>query len=276
MIAWRTRPTRRAEHHLALVEAAVADQAEALWERAVAQRLRWLRHVLTQLRPTLERLVRVRAQDLEAILLEQLIRQFGRGFPVPDLTGPLAELGRSISLQYGFLPSDPRAQALEQSFKAMLEADTFRYWQTLTDPAELAKKLAEYRERGQTTAQIIRQVQADYRVGYFSAERVVRTLYNSGANAAQFAALQQQGYTHKRWLTARDSRVRSPNKGSKYNHRAMDGKVELLEQPFTTPTGSRMMYPGDRSRGAPPGDWINCRCSLVGVIHEQPRPSFDI
>jgi len=278
MITRRTRPIRRAAQHIALIEAAVADHANALWDRALIYRLRWLRFVLTRLRPSLERLIQERTQGPEVILLETIIRQTAQDYPVPNLTGSLAELGRSISLQYGFLPSDPRAQALEQSFKTMLEADAFRYWQGLTDPAELAKKLAGYRERGQTTAQIIRQVQTDYRAGYFSAERMVRTLYNSGANAAQIEALRAQGYTHKKWLTARDSRVRSPSRGSKYNHRAMDGVMVPLEQPFITPTGSRMITPGDRSQGAPPGDWINCRCTVQGLIFDiQPsRDNFNI
>jgi len=44
----------RAAHHLALVEAAVADHAKALWERILAHRLRF---VLCWLRPTLDTLV---------------------------------------------------------------------------------------------------------------------------------------------------------------------------------------------------------------------------
>jgi hypothetical protein len=48
----------------------------------------------------------------------------------------------------------------------------------------------------------------------------------------------------------------------------MDNVVVPIDQPFITPTGSRMMYPGDRSEGAPAGDVANCRCTMIGLIVE--------
>lgn len=270
MIAWRARPTRRVERHMALVEAAVAEYADRLWQRAVAYRLRWLRFVLAGLRPTLARLIAVRAvsPDPETRFLEQLIRQIGLEFPPPDaeaLAGDLIELGRRIALQYGFLPGDPRAAVLEREFRRLLEGDLMAYWRTLSDPATLARRLADLRREGQSTAQVIRAVQQEYGAGYYSAERLVRTLYTSGANRAQLEALRARGYTHKRWLTARDSRVRTARKGSRFDHRRMDGVTVPIEEPFVTPAGYRLMYPGDRSLGAPGGEIVNCRCTIVGV-----------
>lgn len=55
----------------------------------------------------------------------------------------------------------------------------------------------------------------------------------------------------------------------------MEGVTIPLEQPFTTPAGSRLMYPGDRRLGAPAGEVVNCRCTIVGVVLEQPRFSSD-
>ncbi|RIH89456.1 hypothetical protein [Calidithermus roseus] len=112
-------------------------------------------------------------------------------------------------------------------------------------------------------------MQQEYGATYFSAERLVRTLYNSGANRAQFEALKAAGYTHKRWLAARDSRVRTASKGHCFDHRRMEGVTVPLEQPFVTPAGSRLMYPGDRSLGAPAGEVVNCRCTIIGVMVEQ-------
>lgn len=60
------------------------------------------------------------------------------------------------------------------------------------------------------------------------------------------------GFTHKRWLTERDSRVRT-------EHRGLDGKVVRIGQTFRTETGT-IRYPGDVY--APPHLVINCRCSL--------------
>lgn len=261
---------------MALVEAAVAEYADRLWRRAAAQRLRWLRFVLRRVRPALERLIVVRAARTprpEEILLEQLIRQAGLEFPPPDakaLAGDLAELGRKIALQYGFLPNDPRAATLEREFRELLEGDLLSYWRTLTDPSALARRLAELREQNRSTAQIIQAVRQEYGANYFSAERLVRTLYNSGANRAQFEALKAQGYTHKRWLTARDNRVRVAKKGSRFDHRRMDGVTVPIGEPFITPAGSRLRYPGDRSLGAPAGEVVNCRCTIVGMMLDSP------
>ncbi|MES4791951.1 MAG: hypothetical protein C4321_02245 [Chloroflexota bacterium] len=203
---------------------------------------------------------------LGSTLLEQLIRQASIEFPVPDLSGNLIELVRKTALQHGFLPNDPRTEVLEREFKSVLESDLLSYWRTLTDPSVLANRLAELRGENQTTAQIIRTVQQEYGANYFSAERLVRTLYNSGANRAQFEALKAQGYTHKRWLTAHDSRVRRAHKGNPFDHVRMNDVVVPIDEPFITPAGSRLLYPGDRSFGAPGGDVINCRCTLVGVV----------
>uniref|UniRef100_A0A7C3DMT2 Phage head morphogenesis domain-containing protein n=1 Tax=Meiothermus ruber TaxID=277 RepID=A0A7C3DMT2_MEIRU len=171
-------------------------------------------------------------------------------------------------MQYGFLPSDPRTTVLEREFRRLLESDLLSYWRTLTEPRVLARRLAALREGNRTTAQIIRQVQQEYGADYYSAERLVRTLYNSGANRAQLEALRAGGYTHKRWLTARDARVRRARGKSRFDHFSMDGVLVPIDEPFLTPAGSRLMYPGDRSLGAPPGEIVNCRCTVVGVMLE--------
>lgn len=45
------------------------------------------------------------------------------------------------------------------------------------------------------------------------------------------------------------------------DHQILDGqKVKGLTEPFLAPDGSRMMFPGDRSLGAPTKQTIRCRC----------------
>lgn len=54
------------------------------------------------------------------------------------------------------------------------------------------------------------------------------------------------------WRDASDSRVR-------HTHRVMDGqKVKGLSEPFRSPSGARLLYPGDPS--APAAERIGCRC----------------
>lgn len=62
--------------------------------------------------------------------------------------------------------------------------------------------------------------------------------------------------------------MRVARKGSRFDHRRMDGVTVPIDQPFVTPAGSRLRYPGDRSLGAPAGEVVNCRCTIVGVVLE--------
>lgn len=57
------------------------------------------------------------------------------------------------------------------------------------------------------------------------------------------------------WRDASDARVR-------HSHSRLDGqKVRGMAQPYVSPvTGARMLYPGDRSLGAPASEIIGCRC----------------
>lgn len=269
MINWRARPNRSSRQHLALVEAAVADYADNLWRSTVALRLRWLRWLLRRIRPALEQLIGARTQQPDEKLLEQFIQQQNADFAEPDLADlseELNKLGRKISLQYGFLPNDPRAKTLEREFRQLIKSDILRYWRTLTDAKTLASKLAALREKNKTTAQIINQIQREYAADYYAAERLVRTLYNAGANRAQLETLRVAGYTHKRWLTARDARVRRAIGKSLFDHAKMDNQTVLLDESFVTPAGYKLLYPGDRSLGAAAGEIINCRCTMIGIV----------
>lgn len=90
------------------------------------------------------------------------------------------------------------------------------------------------------------------------AERIARTeavkAYNYGTNEAY----KEAGIKRRRWIAALDERTRA-------THLAAHGQVRRMDEPFAV-GGSELMFPGDPS--APPGEVVNCRCTIVPVFEE--------
>lgn len=63
----------------------------------------------------------------------------------------------------------------------------------------------------------------------------------------------EQEFTHKRWLSASDGRVRP-------DHATAHGQTVPLEEAFSV-GGAAMQYPGDPA--GPPAEVFNCRCTLT-------------
>jgi hypothetical protein len=59
----------------------------------------------------------------------------------------------------------------------------------------------------------------------------------------------------KVWDSAGDARVRN-------SHRAMDGQRVGIDEAFVSPSGARLLHPGDVSMGAPGTEVIACRCRV--------------
>lgn len=59
----------------------------------------------------------------------------------------------------------------------------------------------------------------------------------------------------KIWDSSGDNRVRE-------SHRDMDGQTVQMDEPFSTPNGDKLMFPGDGSLGAPGSELIMCRCRV--------------
>ena len=75
-------------------------------------------------------------------------------------------------------------------------------------------------------------------------DEAVNQLIDAGINPSNVTKI---------WRTAGDARTRDA-------HAAMNGQKREFSQPYQSPTGSRLMHPGDRSLGAGAADIINCRC----------------
>lgn len=61
--------------------------------------------------------------------------------------------------------------------------------------------------------------------------------------------------TRRFWDTAGDSRVR-------WSHKRMEAQEVGLDEPFVSPSGARMMHPGDTSLGASADEVVMCRCRV--------------
>lgn len=94
------------------------------------------------------------------------------------------------------------------------------------------------------------------------AETIARTETIKIANQARQEAtkqiMEQAGLKPddivRTWLATQDERTRD-------THAEMHGQERALDEYFETPTGVRLMYPGDPDSGRPE-EFINCRCVL--------------
>ena len=105
-----------------------------------------------------------------------------------------------------------------------------------------------------------------------SAVRAARTGVTAAQNAGRldsYIAAENMGIQIKRkWMCTKDSRTR-------FDHGMADGQIVVgTKEPFTV-GGYKMMFPGDKSLGAPGFQIYNCRCTTRTVekdgIEAEPR-----
>lgn len=93
----------------------------------------------------------------------------------------------------------------------------------------------------------------------YRARMIARTEVLRSSNWARMEALRGAGedvVAAKRWLSTVDSRTRP-------HHRAMQGQIRPVGEPFNYPGGAKSQQPGDSGVGS---EDINCRCTVVPVI----------
>jgi len=95
-------------------------------------------------------------------------------------------------------------------------------------------------------------------------ETIGRTEALTSLNKSQDEAFRQavdqgsikQSAVKRIWdSTGNDGRTR-------HSHLEMEGQTVGLDEPFVTPSGQRLMFPGDTGLGAGPEETINCRCRV--------------
>lgn len=94
------------------------------------------------------------------------------------------------------------------------------------------------------------------------AETIARTETMRTLNEARQEATEQviedtgidPGNVTRTWMATLDNRTRD-------THAAMNGQVVGMDEPFVSPSGATLMFPGDPD--APPEETINCRCVVA-------------
>jgi len=90
------------------------------------------------------------------------------------------------------------------------------------------------------------------------ADRIARTETIKANNGARIAEMGNNGIEQHTWLSSRDNAVRD-------SHQKLDGETVLVGEPFN----NGLNFPGDRAASA--REVVNCRCTTIPVVKQEPR-----
>lgn len=177
--------------------------------------------------------------------------------------GPV-EVARAIRDSIGLTEAQRQAVL---SYRRLLEAgDAAALERDLRDRRFDGSVLRAARGDEPLTEAMIKRMVDRYRARYlqYRAETIARTESVRALGQARQESLQQvvegadipKSWITRVWRSTRDKRVRD-------THMAMDGQERGLDAPFQSPSGARLMVPGDGSLGAPAEEIINCRCVVL-------------
>lgn len=115
-------------------------------------------------------------------------------------------------------------------------------------PAETAgKAVTQYRNR-------LLKLRGDMIGRTESLTALAAAKHESFLQAVESGAVREQDI-RRTWNSVGDLRVR-------HTHMILDGDTTGLREPFRSPSGARLLYPGDTSLGAPASETIGCRCGV--------------
>lgn len=123
----------------------------------------------------------------------------------------------------------------------------------------LRDELNDGLSKGETLEELSRRVDKVFKYKEdFSSKRTAQTEVIGAINDGQLKSYIEAGIDKKKWITARDERVRESHQ--------IDGQEQDIIQSFRLNSGVTLLYPGDRSGLAPAEEIINCRCTVQAVL----------
>ncbi|RFF46179.1 phage minor head protein [Xanthomonas campestris] len=183
-----------------------------------------------------------------------------------DIVGRVGETGRRTG---GVVGLTAQQGQFVQSMRGELTSD---------DPREMAKYFGRKRRdkrldgivrRAIAAGKPVSQTDIDKIVGRYAdrllqlrGEMIARTESITSMNAGREEAYRQQVASGAlapenvtgTWSDSGDQRTR-------HTHKAMNGQKRAFGEPFESPSGARLNYPGDTSLGAGPEEIVGCRCT---------------
>jgi hypothetical protein len=183
-----------------------------------------------------------------------------------DIVGRVGETGRRTGGQIGITAH--QAQFV-QNLRAELASGDPRQMANYFTRARRDKRLDGIVKRAIAGGKSVSQADIDKIAGRYSdrllalrGETIARTESITSLNAGRDEAYRQQIESGQlapenvtgTWQTGGDNRVR-------HTHAAMQGQKRTFGQPFQSPSGALMNYPGDSSLGAPAEETVACRCT---------------
>ncbi|WP_115540030.1 phage minor head protein [Xanthomonas campestris] len=183
-----------------------------------------------------------------------------------DIVGRVGETGRRTG---GVVGLTAQQGQFVQSMRGELASG---------DPREMAKYFGRKRrdkrldgivKRAIAAGKPVSQTDIDKIVGRYAdrllqlrGEMIARTESITSMNAGREEAYRQQVASGAlapenvtgTWSDSGDRRTR-------HTHKAMNGQKRAFGEPFESPSGARLNYPGDTSLGAGPEEIVGCRCT---------------
>jgi HK97 family phage portal protein len=185
---------------------------------------------------------------------EALSNIFGLEFDVRNL------LAEQWFQDYLLEFAQPIMDTTEKDLSALLEQAQREGWSIQKIQEHVQTLFRQYMDGGLTPEQF---EWFDSRMPNYRSEMIARTETIRSSNAGSLGIYKQWGAPFKEWLATGDERTREAHTvaGANYTEGGSPGPIPI-DDPFIV-NGYRMMFPGDASMGAPPSEFINCRCAVV-------------
>jgi hypothetical protein len=151
--------------------------------------------------------------------------------------------------------AQPINETTQEALTHLLQQATHEGWSIETMQNRITEVFEQFMAGGLTPEEF---AWFEARMPPYRTEMIARTETIRALNGGSLQLFKDWAVAQKEWLATEDHRTRP-------THSIANGQVRGIDQPFSV-GGYQMMYPGDAMLGAPPEEFVNCRCALLPVM----------